>query len=68
VTFPLTFNGGTNLVVGSAPSISVFLDGFAQEPLQDFDVATSGGASTITFAAAPLVGERFWAIAAIIAP
>lgn len=68
VTFPLTFNGGTDIVVSSAPSVSVFLDGFAQEPLADFSVATTGSASTITFAAAPLVGDRFWAIAAIIAP
>jgi hypothetical protein len=68
VLFPLTFNGGTNIVLTSAPSLSVYLDGFAQEPLADFTVATSGGDSEITFLVAPPPGTRFWAIAAIPAP
>lgn len=63
-TFPLTLNANP-IVILSAPSVTVYIDGFAQEPLVDYTTADNGNFSTITFAAPPSVGDRFWAIAAI---
>jgi hypothetical protein len=67
-TFPLTFNGGTDIVLTSAPSLAVHLDGFAQEPLEDFTVTTDGTSSQIEFPHPPALATRFWAVAAIPTP
>lgn len=65
---PKTYTGavdGTNaafVITGVLTIVQVFKNGLLQELTQDYTFATGGGNSTITFVAAPQVGDRliFW--------